>query len=48
MKKLFVVLFVFSFLFVGCSPKDEVKDGTHLDDGVVYVEDMTNDLYTIN
>lgn len=38
MKKLLVVLFVLSLLFVGCGPKDGVKDGTHKDDGVVYVE----------
>ena len=38
MKKLFVVLFIVSVIFAGCTPKDDIKDGTHNDDGVVYSE----------
>ena len=36
MKKMFIVVLV--VLLCACSPKSEIKDGTHLDDGVVYVE----------
>lgn len=38
MKKIFILLLV--FVLFACSPKGEIKDGTHLDDGVVYVEVM--------
>ena len=38
MKKILFVVFIASLLLVGCEDDGRVKDGTHLDDGVVMVQ----------
>ena len=40
MKKIVFVLCMLCLLLSGCKNNDKVKDGTHLDDGVVVTENV--------